>query len=441
MRTLPPLALGAALVAFASVATALRFGNLPVGIGEFVVVLLTLWALRYKHALRYLTHPIMLFWAGFLAIAAVAAFLSPLKGAASAHTAAAYLYVACFSLMALAFMDQASQQEFDSFIRALGVVPAVLLTVPFLCFLTDSYDLAKLFGINTDYPSRLSAWSTNPNQLALLLLPIPIWLMAVHRHSSWQGMRWLRNFILLSAFFFLGICVQSDALLLAWTIGLPLLAIVTSLWVKRVNWKLLATLLCAFVLAFSSFKFIIDGPGREKLLSVEASIVNTVSSMFSTPTEGEASPQISKKVTAPGKSDSIIGVGFDENKGSVRRTLWTHATEAWLQSPLIGHGPGAFSYLDDPEVKEEAHNLAFDMLTQVGIAGVVLFAALYLWLIVKAYQARDPYSLAVLIVLMLFSGAHFMLRQPIFSLYIIVCALAVKNGSFTTTLRDKPSTI
>jgi hypothetical protein len=437
MRTVNYISIGAALVVFASVATALRFGSLPIGLGELIVILLTLWSLLYRHALRYMMHPVMLFWAGFITIAAIAAYFSPLVGTASVHTAAAYIYVACFSLMALAFLDQASHQEFDSFIRALGIVPAVLLTIPFLCFLTDSLELARFFGINTDYPSRLSAWSTNPNQLALLLLPIPIWLMAIHRESNWQGMRWLRNFILFSAFFFLGICVRSDALLLAWTIGLPVLAIVTSLWVKRVNWKLLTTMLCAFVLAFSSFKFIIDGPGREQLLAVEASIVSTVSSVFNSPNKGESPPRNTKKVTAPGKSDSVIGVGFDENKGGVRKTLWIHATQAWLQSPLIGHGPGAFSYLDDPAIKEEAHNLAFDMLTQVGIAGILLFSALYFWLIFKAYQARDPYSLAVLIVLMLFSGAHFMLRQPIFSLYIIICALAVKKGSFTA-LRNKP---
>ncbi len=427
----------AALVVFASVATALRFSNLPIGLGEVIVILLSLWALRYKHALRYVTHPIMVFWIGFITIAAIAAYFSPLKGAASAHTAAAYVYVAGFSLMALACLEQASREEFESFIKALGVVPAVLLIVPFLCFLTESHELARFFGINTDYPSRLSAWSTNPNQLALLLLPIPIWLMAVHRNSNWQGWRWLRNFLFLAAFFFLGICVRSDALLLAWTIGLPLLAIVTSLWVKRTNWKLLGTMLCAFVLAFSSFKFMIDGPGRERLIEIESSIVSAASSMFAPADQGSTSPQAPKKATAPSKSDSLIGVGFDENKGGVRRTLWTHATEAWLQSPLIGHGPGAFSYLDDPATKEEAHNLAFDMLTQVGIAGVLLFSALYLWLLLKAFQARDPYSLTVLLVLMLFSGAHFMLRQPIFSLYMIICALAVQKGSFTA-LRDKP---
>ncbi|MDQ0121492.1 hypothetical protein J2W17_000429 [Pseudomonas lini] len=429
------LSIGAALIVFASVATVLRFGNLPIGIGELAVMLLFLWALRYRGALRYLTHPIMLFWIGFIAIAAVAALLSPVEGASATHTAAAYIYTGCFSLMALACIEQTSKQEFSSFIKALGVIPVVLLAIPFLCFLTDSNELAQLFRINTDYPSRLSAWSTNPNQLALLLLPIPIWLMAVYRESNWQGARWLRNFLLLWAFFFLGICVRSDALLLAWCIGLPLLTIVASLWVKRINWKMFATMLVAFVLAFSTFKVMIDGPGREQLLKIETAIVSTVSSMF-----GEAAPEQPKKAFAPGKSDSIIGVGFDENKGGVRKTLWIHAYDAWLQSPIIGHGPGAFSYLEDPAKKEEAHNLGFDMLTQVGIAGVLLFAALYLWLLFKAYQARDPYSLAVLIVLMLFSGAHFMLRQPVFSLYMIICALAVKNGSFTA-LREKPQSI
>lgn len=432
MRKINYISIGAALIVFASVATVLRFGNLPIGIGELAVILLFLWALRYRHALRYLTHPIMLFWMGFIAIAAVAALLSPLKGASSVHTAAAYVYTGCFSLMALACIEQTTEQEFTSFIKALGVIPVVLLTIPFLCFLTDSNELAELFRINTDYPSRLSAWSTNPNQLALLLLPIPIWLMAVYRDSNWQGARWLCNFLLLWAFFFLGICVRSDALLLAWCIGLPLLTIVASLWVKRINWKMFATMLAAFVLAFGTFKVMIDGPGRQQLLKAESVIVSAVSSMF-----GGASPEKPKKAFAPGKSDSVIGVGFDENKGGVRKTLWIHAYEAWLQSPIIGHGPGAFSYLEDPSKKEEAHNLGFDMLTQVGIAGVLLFAALYLWLLLKAYQARDPYSLAVLIVLMLFSGAHFMLRQPVFSLYMIICALAIKNGSFTA-LREKP---
>ncbi|CAD5202327.1 O-antigen ligase family protein [Pseudomonas sp. FEN] len=434
MRRVNYISIGAALIAFASVATAPRFGKLPIGIGELAVIPLFLWTLCYRHAVRYLTHPIMLFWIGFITIAGIAALLSPLEGASSAHTSVAYVYTACFSLMALTCIEQASQQEFNSFIRALSSISIMLLAVPFFCFLTDSYKLAELLGINAEYP-RLSAWSANPNQLALFLLPIPMWLMAIYRDSNWHGAHWLRNFLLLWVFFLIGISVRSDALLLSWCIGLPLLAIMTLLWVKRSNWKMLTTMLVAFVLAFGSFKLVIDGPGRDKLIEVKIAVASAAASMFA-PTDNETPLSGPPIASAPSKSDSMIGIGFDQNKAGVRETLWVHAYEVWLQSPIIGHGPGAFSYLEDPAKKEEAHNIGLDMLTQVGIAGVLLFAAMYLWLLVKAYQARDPYSLAVLVVLMVFSGAHFMLRQPVFSLYMIICALAVKNHSFTTMRRS-----
>ncbi|MEN4829545.1 O-antigen ligase family protein [Pseudomonas sp. P39-UII1] len=424
--------IGAALIVFASVATALRFGSMPIGIGEVAVILAFIWALRYRKAMLYIQHPIMLFWMSFIATVAVAMAVGTLKGASSLHTAAAYLYAGCFSLMALACLEQVSKQQFISFIKALSIIPGIMLFIPFLCFLTDSTDLAALFGINTEYPSRLSAWSTNPNQLALLLLPVPFWLLAVYRNTKWQGLHWLRYFGLLWAFFFLGISVRSDALLLAWIIGLPVLTAVAWAWIKPFNWKLFATTLAAFVLAFGAFKFMIDGPGREHLAKTEAVVVGAVSSLF-----GEKPSQTSGRTFAPGKSDSVMGVGFDQNKSGVRKTLWIHSYEVWLQSPLIGHGPGAFSYLDDPAKKEEAHNLGFDILTQAGIVGVLLFAALYLWLMFKACQARDPFSLTVLVVLLIFSGAHFMLRQPVFSLYMIICALAVKQGIFTA-LREKP---
>lgn len=426
------ISIGAALIVFASVATALRFDNMPLGIGEVTFILVFFWALRYRQPLRYLKHPIMLFWIGFITIAAMARLLSTVEGASATHTAMAYVYSSSFSLIALACLDQASRHQFEGFIKALVLIPGIMLVIPFLCFLTDATRLAEFFRINTDFPSRLSAWSTNPNQLGLLLLPIPFWLMAVRRDAQWQGVRWLRNFTLLWAFFLLGICVRSDALLLAWCAGLPLLTGIAAVWVKPFNWRLFGSVMTAFVLAFASFKVMIDGPGREQLIRAESVVIEAATKLL-----GKPSPEIGEKPFAPSKSDSVIGVGFDQNKSGVRRTLWVHAYEAWLQSPFIGNGPGAFSYLDDPAQKQEAHNLSFDLLTQAGMVGVLMFAALYLWLFSKAYQARDPYSLVILVVLMLFSGAHFMLRQPIFSLYMILCALAVKHGIFNA-MRDKP---
>lgn len=405
MLKLNLISVGAALIVFASVATALRFANLPFGVGEIAVALLFLWSLRYKQALQYLTHPIMLFWIGFIAIAGLAAWVSPLKGGSSVHTAVAYVYAASCSLVALACIGQASQPDLNRFIKALIIVPIALLAFPFFCFITHACGLAEKLGIVTYTTPRLSGWSINPNQLAMFLLPLPIWFMAINREANWRGASLLGNFLLLWVIFLFGISVRSDALLISWCVGLLTLTLIAYFWQKPFNWKMFAALVAAFFLAFGTFKFMADGPGREYL-------------------------------SGTAKSDSVLGVGFDKNKAGVRETLRNNATVAWLESPVIGNGPGAYSYLDDPQVKQEAHNLALDILTQTGLVGALLFGALYLWLIIRAYQARDPYSLVILIVLMIFSGAHFMLRQPIFSLYMIICAMAVRNGDFTT-LRDK----
>lgn len=401
--------IGATLVVFASVATALRFGNLPFGVSEIAVALLFLWSLRYKQALHYLTHPISVFWAGFIVIAALAAWVSPVKGGGGLHTAAAYVYAACFSLMAIACASQASPSDFNRFIRYLVVVPIVLLIVPYLCYVTQSHELADTLGIVTYFPQRLSGWSINPNQLAMFLLPLPILWVAVNHNTQWQGIHLLGNLLFLWVVFLFGVNVRSDALLIAWCVGLVVLTLATALWQKPFNRKMFATLIAAFVLVFAPFKLMPDGPTKEYLFGY-------------------------------GQSDSLLGVGFDKNKGGVRKALRENATSVWLQSPVIGHGPGAYSYLDNPEVKQEAHNLALDILTQAGLAGALLFGAMYLWLVVKAYQARDPYSFTVLTILMIFSGAHFMLRQPSFSLYMIICAIAVRNGSFTPA-REKSQTI
>lgn len=255
--------------------------------------------------------------------------------------------------------------------------------------------------------------------------------------------------------------------------------------VEKISWKFFATLITSFLLAFVSFKFFIDGPGQQVFEAVRTEISQEISSVSGLavtddggkfvsgghPSKAEtvgnldhasashrdeskdqstATKEIQalpapgheglkdqgvamQKTPAPlvfGRSDSAIGIGMDPNKGGVRKTLWVHAFEVWKLSPIFGHGPGAFSYLDTPSERQEAHNLLLDMLTQVGIAGVLLFAALYLWLIIGAIKARDPYSMTLLVVLMIFSGAHFMLRQPVFALYMVICAVVVKNRLF-----------
>lgn len=453
----------AALVAFLSVSTMLRFPGLPVGIGEIIVVLAACIFIRRGNFLQNLKHPLMLFWLAFIATAIVGYFVRKVQGEGTIHTAIAYVYAAGFTLIVLAYVGDLNKAAFQRFIRAMGTIPILLLAIPLLIFLIGSVWLSDMLEINTTfYPSRVSAWSTNPNQLALFLLPVPIWMAAIYQNTQWQGLRLFKKFIFLWFFFFLGFCVRSDALLLAWCIGLPLLTGMAWWWLGRLNWKFFAVMLTAFVLAFGSFKYFFDGPGQQLFQSMRAEIAERLAAQEREVAANESKgveavkdekPSVfaailkSAKVLAPqanddtghqaipgqpsfGRSDSAIGIGMDPNKAGVRKTLWIHALEVWKLSPIVGHGPGAFSYLDSPEQRQEAHNLLLDMLTQVGVVGVVLFAALYLWLLAGAIKARDPYSITLLVILMVFSGAHFMLRQPVFTLYMVMCAVMIKNRLF-----------
>ncbi|WP_338585945.1 O-antigen ligase family protein [Pseudomonas sp. MAG733B] len=437
----------AALVAFLSVSTMLRFPGLPIGMAEITVLFASFAIIRRNVFMQNVKHPLMLFWFAFIATTMIGFFVGSIRGEGAIHTAIAYLYTAGFTLIALSYVGGLDQFEFQRFMRAMATIPVVLLFIPLLIFLLGSIWFSDLLEINTTYyPSRVAAWSMNPNQLALFLLPIPIWLAAISQNSHWQGWRFVKKFAFLWLFFFLGLCVRSDALLLAWCIGIPLLTMIVWRWLPNINWRFFGALIAAFILAFISFKFIFDGPGQQVFESVRAVVAERESDViaerdlkkentkaisgFALSFEHDAITKEIKVPLALGKSDSTFGVGMDPNKAGVRKTLWVHALEVWTLSPVFGHGPGAFSYLDNPQARQEAHNLLLDLLTQAGIAGLIIFAVLYLWLIAGAIKARDPFSLTTLIVLMIFSGAHFMLRQPVFMLYMVICAVVVKNRIF-----------
>ncbi|WMN16071.1 O-antigen ligase family protein [Pseudomonas piscis] len=407
MPRLTLISIGTALLAFTSVATSLRLHKLPIGVSESLIMMLFTWLLIKKKSMINPKHPIVLFWVSIIIISIIAASLSKATGAGATHTTIAYIYSTCFSITALAYLQKLSSEELKSVIKALAIIPTALLLIPFFIFLSGSSNLSDLFELNTYLPNRFSAWSANPNQLALLLLPIPIWFIASTQQENWQGIRLVRNLLFIWITFLIGMCIRSDALLLSWSIGLPILLLISFFWSKPIERKIQSLSIVAFVLAFGLFKLMSDGIDREYF------------------------PNLAN-------SDSTFGVGFDKEKANVRKTLRDQATHIWLKSPIIGNGPGAFSYLKDPEDRQEAHNLILDLLTQTGITGVSVFTALYIWLLIRAYQSRDPYSLTVLIILMIFSAAHFTLRQPLFSLYIILCSLMTGSNRLATEQKKQP---
>lgn len=85
----------------------------------------------------------MLFWASFIATAIAGYFMGSVRGVGSIHTGVAYLYAAGFTLIVLTYVDELNKAEFQRFIRAMGTIPILLLSVPLLIF------LVAVFGSQT----------------------------------------------------------------------------------------------------------------------------------------------------------------------------------------------------------------------------------------------------------------------------------------------------
>jgi hypothetical protein len=116
-------------------------------------------------------------------------------------------------------------------------------------------------------------------------------------------------------------------------------------------------------------------------------------------------------------------------KDSVRMALWKHGLGAISKSPIVGFGPGHFSGLDSSFQNDEAHNTLIDWGTDTGIVGV---AALIAWLAViirQSWRIGSGVALAGILAAIAFSQFHFVLRQPIFLIGLLVLAMTPFKGS------------
>lgn len=124
-----------------------------------------------------------------------------------------------------------------------------------------------------------------------------------------------------------------------------------------------------------------------------------------------------------GLIDYLGALWAQADEGGVRTDLYLSAIHAWsdsIFSILFGYGAGSFSGLDGPFQGSEAHNTALDLATVAGIFGLFLFPLIPLWMMKESLLMNSrivPAALAALIVFALF---HFVGRQPVFWVTLVV---------------------
>ncbi|WP_341018680.1 hypothetical protein [Brevundimonas diminuta] len=113
------------------------------------------------------------------------------------------------------------------------------------------------------------------------------------------------------------------------------------------------------------------------------------------------------------------------DQGGSRVSLYVSAIEAWTDNAfsfLIGHGAGSFSGLYGPFGLAEAHNTVLDMAMVSGVLGLLLFPIYPLWTLLRSLSLNQRYAAAVFSGLVCFSLFHFVGRQPVFWVAIILFA-------------------
>lgn len=415
-----------ALGLFLTVCGTLRFAD-GIGIGEVTLLLLAAFGWIKGKRIVLLRSPFAWFWFLLAILMGMGYQFNDLVANWIQRDTIAYLFTGVVSLGLLLLLRDWSDRQFRNFFCILLAISLTVLWFGFVIYLIGDSDWIRALRMDDQGDVRYTAWSTNANQLALFFVPLPIWLLALQpRGNCLRFGIWV---IAVLATVLMGLIVRSDALVLSWGVGLLLLIMLDLSWGNRreVCWLLGLSIVALALLMFA--KVFASGEVR-KTFSCSLQAVSQLES------------PIAKGCTAPSTLSGMesFRTGYDApgNKTAIRVGLWKNALTVVMDSPWIGHGPGAFSWYADPlfqagqeaggKIREEAHNIPLDLMTQGGIFLGLAWLGLLAWLMAIAWQARAPYAFTWVFMLGFFTLFMYHLRHPYLWVSLIVAQEVVRRG-------------
>lgn len=379
------IAVGIAL----TTATQLRSES-PVGLGE---IMLAAWMLRVgikllitkDNLVTNLTKIIFSFWLVSFASLALGLLIADANHLTSLDAdiqhdsiALVFSFFLCIAL-SMSLHSKKDIQKLVLILISFITISLVLILAasPFLPFLAPWYAEVRFQG-----------WSTNPNQLALVVSPIPFFCLELILQSEHRSTKiWCVLLTILSVI--IGVAIQSDALILSWLVGV--LALILLL-----PYRLLPN-------------------QRKNNLNSAISILITIAVvLFADLAFGHLFYE---------KLDPIFNNVYNNgSQGSVRVTLWRNGLIAASHSPLFGLGPGPHSGLNGPLLNFEAHNTFIDWVGSAGIVGLISYIALLGWVSLKAWRTKSVVLVAAITSLVVFTCFHFVSRHAIYWFYLLAIA-------------------
>lgn len=414
-----------------TVCTTLRLPGLPVGAGELGLLAAGLAVLRFRERLLDTLRAyrwLLGFVLAYVALLVAGAALSAQAGRLStgwAHDLVALLFASATAFVFLVLAGD-SGVAVDRLQRGLVWGATALSLFAFLLVIGDYLAgrplLSGVVHANLWWPGRFSAWSTDPNQWGMLLL-VAIMLLAL--------MPGRPRYLLLAMLVWLLLEVRSDAGL-AGLLAFGFAHAGLAAWRRPDLRRHALIVLAVIIVAFGLFRQVADRYPPSPVVRVVGVVANI-----------EPPAKLlkrAKRLLSQGSS-AFIG-GSRQTKLGERLAIWRNSIEAWRVSPVVGLGPGAYSGSERPFQNTESHNLLVQVLVNTGVAGVllVLSGLLALGLMLWRSPATVPW-LAGLAGLLAQGMGHYLMRHPLFWLFIAVLAWQAVHGraSNATTKDPQPA--
>jgi O-antigen ligase len=380
------VALGAVL----TTATQLRSESLPLGIGEVVLAVWMVYACIHSiwSGGQVFTRDGFAVYAGLFWVSCVGLLsLGSLLSLASRFTADTGALHDTVALTFCAGVTILVPLGLRSGARSLAAALVTTIAVVSLVLLLAAFSIRRLGPIELWYGFvRFTGWAKNPNQMALLVVGSPFlaWQLAVDAPSKTRKAAWLgAGAVAVAA----GIATLSDAVTLAWGTCLGLCLMVG--WRRAVRARR--------ALAWGTLMWGVLLP-----LTLVCAVI----------------PILGLLVTEV--QDVAASIYSFNGQGSVRFKIWQHALESVMQSPVFGWGPGAHAGNSGAHQGYEAHNTFIDWAASAGLLGLLAYLLLLGGIAMKTLSSRKLPLFFGVVGLAFFSTFHFVLRHPMFWIYLLV---------------------
>lgn len=370
--------------------TSLRVFTSFFGIGEFFIVLFFLVEaanmLRHKVIIDGWTRKMILYHISFTVCFCICFFVALLQDNKVVAMAQLRVIMALGLAGLLMFLIAIESRSFFFYFfkRLVWIVPVVFFVLLCMRQIFQIEALGMLLLQNVELSGgRFTGGALNPNQLALLMAPFPLFII----YYGTLEQRSFRTFVKCSLLFIMALSVlfatQSDigigSVMIAFLVY-PLVALVipNTKWKKRYFRELIVAMILGVALLLILVLFFIQ-TGELDLLGV----------IFS--------------------SESVYQPGSDNG----RIYLWKLGTSIILDNPCFG-----LAGIPNAVYESEIHNTFLDILVLSGVVGGAVFFAYMVFFIRNMWNSSLLLDCAV--VLLLFIMFHFLIRQPFFWITFIV---------------------